>query len=141
MKYPSQLCIKLESFNGCQLKIDYWFFKSEFEKWIISHVHTPLLADHFKENNADGQAYQVMKEINDLDSTWESLKQAYCDVENLMIVKLTEFDKGYFLVKEKVDPKVSQAIIKTENFSIDHKTFAKKRNVRHSFYHCCTSEV
>ena len=125
-KNASKLGIKLESFKGYKSKIDYYSFKSEFEKLIAPHVHAPLLADHLKKNYLDGQAYELVKEINDLDSIWERLKEAYGDVEKLLSKKLAEFDQGYFLDKVKGDAKVAQAIIKTKNVLIDLKILAKK---------------
>lgn len=135
LKNASQLGIKLEPFKGYESRIDYYTFKSEFEKLIAPHVHAPLLPDHLKKNYLGGQARELVKEINNLDSIWDRLKQSYGNVENLMSKKLGEFDKGVPLGKAKGDEKVAQAITRTKNIMTDLKTLSEKHNIEQSLYH------
>ena len=68
MKNASVLGIKLPKFKGYNSPIDFYSFKSEFEKLIVPMVHAKLLPDYLKNNFLEGQALQLVKEIDDLSS-------------------------------------------------------------------------
>ncbi len=135
LKNASQLGIKLESFKGYESRIDYYTFKSEFEKLISPHVHAPLLPDHLKKNYLGGQALELVKEINELNLIWERLKQSYGNVEHLLSKKLGEFDRGIPLGKVKGDDKIAQAITKIKNIMTDLSSLAEKHNIEQNLYH------
>ena len=135
LKNASLLGIKLDPYKGYESSIDIYTFKSEFEKLIAPHVHAPLLPDHLKKSYLQGQAFELVKEINDLDLIWDRLKQSYGNVENLMNMKLGEFDRSTPLAKVSGDVKIVQAITKIKNIMTDLSTLAEKHHIEPNLYH------
>merc|ERR1712096_521712 len=100
---------------GYDSVLDYYTFKSEFDKLVVPHVRANLLPDYLKNNYLDGQALQLVKEIHDLDEIWKRLKESFGDVQSLLSRKLSELDKSTPLWKVKADEKLIESILRLKN--------------------------
>ena len=126
LRNASILKLALPKFKGYNSSIDYYTFKAEFENLISPRVHSKLLPDYLKNNYLEGQALQIVKEINDIDKIWDRLKSSFGNVAFLLNNKLEEIEKGIPLWKIKSDEKVVQSITKIKNSMIELSSLAKK---------------
>ena len=101
IKNASTLGIKLPKFKGYHSPLDYYTFKSEFEKLVVPRIASHLLSDYLKHNYLEGQALQLVKEIEDLSRIWERLKSAYGNVSTLLSNKIEILDKTNATVESK----------------------------------------
>ena len=135
MKNASVLGIKIPKFKGYDSVLDYYTFKSEFDKLVVPHVRANLLPDYLKNNYLDGQALQLVKEIHDLDGIWKRLKESFGDVQSLLSRKLSELDKSTPLWKVKADEKLIESILRLKNLMLELKTLAESHNIQSSLFH------
>ena len=135
MKNASILGIKLPKFKGYESQMDYYTFKSEFEKLIMPRVKATLLPEYLKNNFLDGQALQLVKEIDALDDIWERLKMSYGSVEILLNKQLEELEKGTPLYKIKSEEKLIQSILKLKNSMLQLKALAKRHGIEKNLFH------
>ena len=126
LKNASILKLEWPKFKGYNSSIDYYTFKAEFEKLISPRVQSKLLPDYLKNNYLEGQALQIVKEINDIDKIWDRLKSSFGNVAFLLNNKLEEIEKGIPLWKIKSDEKVAQSITKIKHSMIELSSLAKK---------------
>ena len=126
LKNASILKLELPKFEGYNSSIDYYTFKAEFEKLISPRVQSKLLPDYLKNNYLEGQALQIVKEINHIDKIWDRLKSSFGNVAFLLNNKLEEIEKGIPLWKIKSDEKVVQSLTKIKNSMIELSSLAKK---------------
>ena len=74
--------------------MDFYTFQSEFEKLVVSRVQAQLLPDYIKNNYLDGQAFQLVKKLDDLKSIWERLQISYGNVTVLLNNKFRKIENG-----------------------------------------------
>ena len=135
IKNASTLGIKLPKFKGYHSTLDYYSFRSEFEKLVAPRIASHLLSDYLKHNYLEGQALQLVKEIDDLSKIWDRLKSAYGNVSTLLSNKLESLEKTTPLWKVKGDEKVVESIIKLKNVMMELSSLAEKHSVDHCLYH------
>jgi hypothetical protein len=135
MKNASLLGIKLPKFKGYESSMDFYTFKTEFEKLIVPRCSAKLLPDYLKNNYLEGPALQLVKQIPDLVSIWERLKSSYGNVQSLLNKKLSELDKGVPLWKIRDEDKIIQAMLTLKNSMSELKTLATKHNIEHCLFH------
>jgi len=135
VKNASILGIKLVKFTGYDSQMDYYTFKSEFEKLIEPRVQAILLPDYLKNNFLDGQAIQLVKELDTLDDIWDRLKLSYGCVETLLSKKLEELEKGIPLYKIKSEEKLIQSILQLRNAMLELKSLATKHGIERNLFH------
>ena len=135
IKNASIIGIELPKFKGYDSPLDYYSFKSEFEKLISPRIPKPLLPDYLKNNYLQGQALQIVKEIHDLDKIWERLKISFGNVNVLLSSKLSEIEKNSQLFKIKNDEKLVQSITKLKNSMKELAQLAQKHDIEGSLYH------
>ena len=135
VKNASLLGIHLQKFKGYDSTMDFYTFKSEFEKLVSPKVKAALLPDYLKKNYLDGQALQLVKEIEDLDEIWQRLKMSYGEVGIILSRKLQELEKGVPLWKIRGDEKIIQSIISIKNSMMELRSLAKKHAIEHSLFH------
>ena len=139
MKNASALGIKIPKFKGYDSVLDYYTFKSEFDKLIAPHIRANLLPDYLKNNYLEGQALQFVREIHDMDSIWKRLRESFGDVQSLLSRKMSELEKSTPLMKVKGDDKLIQSILRLKNLMSELKKLAESRNIQSSLFH--TSNV
>ena len=108
----------MPKYHGYGSSLDFYTFKSEFEKLISGRIQAKLLPDYLKCNSLEGQALDIVKEIHQMDEIWERLKNAFGNVNILLNNKLSEVIKYGPLWKIKNDEKIIQVMIKLINDTI-----------------------
>ena len=129
------LGIELPKFKGYDSPLDYYSFKSEFEKLIAPRVQAKLLPDHLKNNYLEGQAFQVVKEMTDIDEIWARLRQSFGNVTTLLSRKIRQLESGEPFYKIKNDGKRVSALIKFKNTLIELSSLAEKHDIQSELYH------
>ena len=121
---PSILGIKLPKFKGFDSVMEFYTFKVEFEKlvapWVQAKLVAPwvqakLLPEYLQNNYLEGQAFEKVKDIDDIDKIWGRLKLSFGNVVTLLSTKLKEIVSGVPLWQIKSDEKLVQAITKIKN--------------------------
>lgn len=136
MKNASVLGIKLSKFKGYDSAMDYYTFKSEFEKLIVPHVQAKLLPEYLKKNYLEGPALLIVKEIDELDEIWERLKFSFGDVNILLSKKLKIVEGTNPLVKvQSNDEKLIPVISKLRNLMMELCALAEKHDLEGILYH------
>ena len=135
VKNSSVLGINIPKFKGYNSEIDYYSFKSEFEKLIVPRIQKKLLPDFLRRNYLGGQALQLVLGIDDIDGMWDRLKMAYGNVANLISMKTENLGKEFPLWKVKGDEMVLQSLIKLKNSMGELKSLAVKHGMEHNLFH------
>ena len=133
IKNPSILGIKLPRFKGYGSVMDFYTFKVEFEKLVAPWVQAKLLPEYLKKYYLEGQAFQIVKEIDDIDKIWGRLKRLFGNVVTLS-TKLKEIESGVPLWQIKSE-KLVQAITKIKNCMMDLSGLAAKHKIEASLFH------
>ena len=135
VKNANVLGVQLQKFKGYSPTLDYYTFRSEFEKLIVPYTHKSLLADLLKTKYLEGQALQIVKEITDIDKIWERLKQSFGNVNTLLSNKLKDLEKGEKIWKITNDKKLVQSLTRMRNNMIDLTSLASEHSIENSLYH------
>ena len=135
LKNASTVGIKLPVFKGYDSTLDYYTFRTEFEKLIVPRYSKPLLPEYLKNNYLRGQALEIVKETHDLDQIWERLERSFGNVSVLLSTKLDEVDKISPLYKINNNEKLVESITKLRNSMSELKTLATKHKIEGSLYH------
>ena len=135
MKNASLLGIDLPIFKGYDSTVDYYTFKLDFEKLVSPRYAKPLLPELLKKNYLKEQAFEIVKEVHDLDDIWERLEQSFGNVSVLLTTKLQKVDDTVPLHKIRQDEKLIQSITKLKNCMSELKTLAEKHDIEASLYH------
>ena len=101
VKNASLLGIELPKFGGYKSKLDFYSFKTKFEKLIAPKVKHDLLSEHLKLKYLEGQALQTVKEMDDIKLIWERLEDSFGHVPTLLNQKLEDLEKSTPLEKSK----------------------------------------
>ncbi len=112
IKNVATLGLKLGKFGGYSSDKDYYTFKSDFEKLIVPRIQAKLLPDYLKCNHLEGQALQIVKEIDSLDDIWERLKVSFGNVNMLLSNKLKSVEDSEPLARVRGDEKNGKGFVK-----------------------------
>ena len=88
----SKLDIKLPKFTG-YVGIDYYSFRSDFEKLHLKDTPSENLPDLLKNNYLENPALNLVKNVPDISEIWDRLKSAYGDAKVMMSKKVGEISK------------------------------------------------
>ena len=135
IKNASILGIELPKFKGYDFPLDFYNFRSQFEKLIVPRVQAHLLTDYLKNNYLSGQALLTVKEIDNLDQIWERLKLSFGNVNTLLANKLKSIEGSDPLWKLKSDNKIIIGITKLKNLMIELNSLAEKHDIQTSLFH------
>ena len=135
IKDTAALGLTLGKFAGYNSQMDYYTFRSEFERLVVPRVQAKLLPDFLKTSHLEGQALQLVKEIDSLDAIWERLKLAFGNVGMLLANKLKSTDDSEPLYKVKGDEKVIKALSKLMNLMTELSELAWRHDVEAALYH------
>ena len=138
IKNASLVGIKLPKFKGYNSSLDFYTFKSEFEKLVATRLSAKLLPDYLKNNYLEGQAFQVVKELTELNQIWERLKQSFGNVTTLLSKKLNDLERGEALSKIKDDEKFVISATRFKNCMDELTTLAEKHDLKNELYHMST---
>ena len=80
--------IKLNKFSGYESSIDYYTFRTNFEKLHLETTPTRFLPDLLKNNYLSDPALTLVRSLTTVDEIWERLKSAYGDTKMMLSRKL-----------------------------------------------------
>ena len=83
----------------------------------------------------EGQAFQLVKEIYDINEIWKRLELSLGNVSLLLTNKFKEIKDNTPLWKIKNDEKLVQSVTKIENCMIELSSLAKKHKIEESLFH------
>ena len=86
----SKLNIKLEKFSGYDTSIDFYTFRSNFEKMHSSSTPTELLPDLLRNNYLADPAFTMVKTLKSIDIIWDRLREAFGDTHVMLTRKLQQ---------------------------------------------------
>ena len=135
IKNASLLDIKLAPFKGYDSTLDYYSFKTEFQRLVGQRVHAKLLPDILKSRYLEGQAFQIVKEIDDLNEIWDRLQQAFGNVTTMLSLKIKTLDKNEPLSKIRSEEKLVMSLTKLKNCMVELSSLAKKHSIQTELYH------
>ena len=137
VKNASLLKLEVPKFHGYDSKLDYYSFKSEFDKLIVPRIHAKLLPDYLKNNYLEGPALELVKNIEEIEQIWERLKTSFGNVSTLLSKKLGKVNKTYPLWKIKNDEKFIEIAPKLINEMKELYDLAGKHKIGHILFHPC----
>ena len=129
------LGLKLGKFSGYGSSMDYYTFRSDFEKLIVPRVQSKLLPDFIKLHHLEGQALSVVKEIDNLEGIWDRLRLSFGNVNLLLANKLKTVEDSEPLHKIKGDERLVKALSKLKNLMTQLGVLAEKHGIEPSLYH------
>ena len=90
IKNASVLRINIPKYHGYGSSLDFYTFKSEFEKLISPYIREKLLPEYLKHKFLGGQAFEIVKGIDQIEEIWERLKTSFGNVVILLNDTLSE---------------------------------------------------
>ena len=112
IKNASILGIKLPKFKGYDSQMDFYTFKTEFEILVAPRIQAKLLPEYLKNNYLEGQALEIVREIDNIEEIWLHMKCSFGNVVSLLSNKLKEIENDVPLWQTKGDEKLIKAITK-----------------------------
>ena len=137
IKNISTLKLELPNFQGYNSSLDFYTFKYEFEKLISPQIYVKLLPGYLKNNYLEGQASEIVKEIDKIDDIWDRLKLSFCNVAILLHSKLSEIDNRFPFWKTQNEEKLIQMITKLINRMKELCRLAEKHDIEGTLFHPC----
>ena len=89
----------------------------------------------WKNNYLEGQALQIVKEINNIDDIWDRLKTSFGNVEILLNNKLDGIESDIPLWKIRNDEKLIHSITKLINRMKELRILAEKHKIEEDLFH------
>ena len=80
----------------------FYTFKTEFEKLVASRIQAKLLPEYLKNNYLEGQALEIVREIDNIKEIWLHMKFSFGNVVSLLSNKLKEIENDVPLWQTKV---------------------------------------
>ena len=130
----AQLNIKLDRFTGYDSKTDFYTFKTNFEKIHLQSTPRKLLPDLLKNNNLAEPALTLIKTLDDIDTIWQRLKDAYGDAKVMLSRKLQEIQK-LDVIKTNNAEKLTSELSKVINVMLDAKKLCKEHHIEEYLYY------
>ena len=80
IKNASILGIKLPKFEGYDSHMDFYTSKTEFEKLVAPRIQAKLLPEYLKNNYLEGQALEIVREIDNIEEIWLRMKFSFGNI-------------------------------------------------------------
>ena len=129
-----KLNIKLEKFHGYSSSLDYYTFRSTFEKLYLQTTPSQFLPDLLKNNFLAEPASSLVKNIEEMDVIWNRLKQAYGNTKIMMSRKLQSLSK-FDLARTRDPDKLVHSLSKFTNTLREVTTLAKQHKIEDNLYY------
>ena len=113
----SLLGIKLPKFGGHNSQLDFFTFKSKFNKLVATKIKSCLLPNHLKCNYLSGQALQLVKKIDKMEEIWGRLEECYGEVATHLNMKLEKISLCTPLLKLKGEQKINKSLVTIRNLT------------------------
>ena len=115
--------------------MDFYTFKTEFEKLVAPRIQAKLLPEYLKNNYLEGQALEIVREIDNIEEIWLRMKFSFGNVVSLLSNKLKEIENDVPLWQTKGDEKLIKAITKIKNCMMELSNLARKHDIEASLFH------
>ena len=131
---PSMLDINLEKYSGYQSSLDIYSFQDEFEKRFKQQFPKKRLCDLLKNNYLEDPASSLVKSLDDIDSVWKRLQEAFGDPRVLLKHKIESVKNIGSLHRVKDQEKLKDAIAKLINLMNELIKLSQKHNIELKLY-------
>ena len=135
VKNASVLKIEIPKFYGYDSALDFYSFKSEFEKLISPLIQVRFLPDYLKNNYLGGQALELVKELHKMQEIWHRLKSSFGNVRVLLNNKLETVENLLPLWKIRSDEKLILTVTKLINSMKELGSLAEKHDIQQILFH------
>ena len=125
--------IKLDKFCGYDSPIDFYTFKSNFEKLYLQFTPTKYLPDLLKNNHLGEPAITLVQNLDNIDDIWQRLKTAFGDTKTLLTKKLQTLNK-FDITKSRDPEKLVVALSKFSNIIREVMQLANKHKIEDNLY-------
>ena len=135
-KLRNACSVKIENFkfSGFEGNLDFYTFKTQFQKLIEPRHQKPFLADVLKRNHLAGPALKLVEKENDYKKIWDRLKESYGYTCLMLHSKLGVLDKIGGLSSIKGDEKIVTALASLTNAMSDLSSLAEKHDLEGQLY-------
>ena len=131
----SVLNIKLAKFKGYDSELDFFIFKSQFEKLCLKSTPIAVLPDLLKNNYLQEPALSLVKRLDSMDDIWKRLQKAYGDSRIMLKNKLSEVKKIGPLWKLKDVERIKVGLATLLNLMSDLLKLSKEHGIEQKLYH------
>ena len=125
--------IKLNKFSGYESSIDYYTFRTNFEKLHLETTPTRFLPDLLKNNYLSDPALTLVRSLTTVDEIWERLKSAYGDTKMMLSRKLQTLFKVD--IKSRDPQKLVIALSKYTNTIREVMLLAHQYRIEENLYY------
>ena len=133
LKNAASLKIELPKFSGYDSDMDFYTFKSEFQKLIEPQVKKQLLSDYLKRNYLTGSAFTLVEKESDYSQIWQKLLDSFGNARLLLQNKLSGLEKlGLWKVKD--DENIRDILAKIVNTMVDLSSLATEHKIEGQLY-------
>ena len=134
MKNAASLKIEIPKFSGYDGEIDFYTFKSEFQKLVEPHVKKQLLSDYLKRNYLSGSAFTLVEKESDYSEIWKKLLESFGNARLLLQYKMAGLDAVGGLWKVRDDEKIRNLLAKVTNTMTDLSSLASEHGLEGQLY-------
>ena len=131
----SNLNIKLDKFTGYDSKIDYYTFRSSFEKMHLQSTPKRLLPDLLKNNFLADPALTLVESLNDIDLIWQRLSDVYGNPKIMLSKRLQQLTKIDGIGKSNNPEKMINNLSRLVNMLNDVKKLAREHHIEEHLYY------
>ena len=131
----SVLNIKLSKFKGYDSELDFFTFKSQFEKLYIKCTPLAVLPDLLKNNYLQEPALSLVKRLDIMDDIWSRFQKAYGDPRIMLKNKLADVKKIGPLWKLKGVERIEVGLATLLNLMSDLLKLSKEHGIEQKLYH------
>ena len=134
LKNASTLKIQIPKFSGYDCVMDFYTFKTEFQKLVEPTVQKKYWADYLKRNYLTGSALTLVEKENEYLKIWERLLESYGNARLLLQNKLRDLEKIGGLWKIKGEEKIANALASLVNNMRDLSSLASEHKIEGELY-------
>ena len=134
MKQASDIPIEIPKFTGYDCKMDFFTFRTKYQKYIEPKIRKHQYADYLKSNYLDGAALNLVEKETDYEKIWTRLKESFGNTRFLLQNKMSTLDKFANLHNHKNDQKLANLLTKIINTMKDLSDLAREHNLEGQLY-------
>ena len=134
MKNAASLKIEIPKLSGYDGEIDFYTFKSEFQKLVEPQVKKQFLSDYLKRNYLSGSAFTLVEKESDYSEIWKKLLESFGNTRLLLQYKMAGLDAVGGLWKVRDDEKIRNVLAKITNTMMDLSSLASEHGLEGQLY-------
>ena len=126
--------IELPKFTGYDSTMDFFTFKSQFQKLIEPTMQKKYWADFLKRNYLGGLAYTMVEHETDYQKIWDRLKESFGNTRLLLQNKLKDLDNAGGFWKIKGDKNLTSSLAHLVNTMKELSILASQHGIEGQLY-------